>query len=81
MMGPSQLIRSTSLSGIPEWCSILMNCSITTDTLVSTFKVGLLPMNNDPISYKLAISKGKLKGAIIPTGPKGHLKPLLYWPK
>ena len=34
----------------------------------------LLPMNSAPISWSNGISNGKLKGEIITTGPKGHLK-------
>jgi hypothetical protein len=50
-----------------------MNCSITIAIFVAGLKVGLLPVIRDPKIYKAGISIGKLKGAMIATGPYGHL--------
>ena len=38
-------------------------------TLLSTLSTGLLPIYNAPMSCSTGISSGKLKGAIIATGP------------
>ena len=37
-------------------------------------------MKRAPITCRAGISRGKLKGVMRPTGPKGHLYPLLCWP-
>jgi hypothetical protein len=49
-------------------------------TFWSTCSSGLLPMYSAPISWSAGISRGKLKGAMTATGPKGHLRPVLFWP-
>lgn len=57
-----------------------MNYSITTATLLSALSNTLLPDMRAPINYNTGISRGKLKGAMILTGPKGNLYPLLVCP-
>lgn len=42
--------------------------------------MGLLPIYNAPMSCNAGISRGKLKGVMMATGPKGHLTPLLVCP-
>ena len=68
-------MRSMSSSGMPWQWSILINYSITTETFESILMTGLLPIKREPNIYKLGISKGKLKGAIIATGPNGQRYP------
>jgi hypothetical protein len=46
-----------------------MNASITTLTLESPLTRALFPAIRAPKSYKAGTSSGKLKGAIIATGP------------
>jgi len=64
---------STSVAGIPQSIISLINYSITTDTLSSPFNSTLFPDIKAPITYKVGISSGKLKGLITATGPNGNL--------
>ena len=51
---------------------------MTTLTLESTLRRTLFPVNKAPNNYKAGISRGKLKGAIIITGPYGNRYPFDY---
>lgn len=62
-------MKSISFLGAPHSCNNLKNYSITTATLYVDFKVGLLPVMQAPINQRAGISRGKLKGLIIHTGP------------
>mmetsp|Transcript_3674 Transcript_3674/g.10455 ORF Transcript_3674/g.10455 Transcript_3674/m.10455 type:complete len:230 (-) Transcript_3674:673-1362(-) len=80
MVSPSQLMKQRSPSGMPQWFRSLRNSAITTETLVSTFSTGLFPMKRAPMSWRAGISKGKLKGVMRATLPKGHRIPSVLWP-
>lgn len=60
---------STSVGGKPQSIANLKNCSIATDTFESTFNVTLFPARRAPNNWRQGISIGKLKGAMIDTGP------------
>lgn len=80
MTSPVQLIKSTSVGDIPHSIISLMNYSMTILTLLSPLRHTLLPDKSAPTNYNTGISKGKLKGAMILTGPKGKRCPLLCCP-
>mmetsp|Transcript_8018 Transcript_8018/g.23996 ORF Transcript_8018/g.23996 Transcript_8018/m.23996 type:complete len:230 (+) Transcript_8018:525-1214(+) len=80
MVPPSQLMKQRSERGMPQWLRSLRNSDITTETLVSTLSTGLFPMKRAPMSCSAGISRGKLKGVISATFPKGHRIPSVLWP-
>jgi len=48
---------------------MLINYSITIETLLSGLSVTLFPVISAPKAYKAGISRGKLNGDITATGP------------
>jgi len=58
---------------MPQCWANLKNYSITIAIFESHFNVALLPQIKAPNNCKAGISKGKLKGAITATEPKGNL--------
>lgn len=66
-------MNAKSFLSPPQYKNNLKNYSITILALESAFKTTWFPQNNALKNYNTAISKGKLKGHIMHTGPYGHL--------
>lgn len=67
--GPSQFINAKSFLSAPQNKNNLKNYSNTILALESAFIITQFPQNKALKNYNTEISKGKLKGQIIHTGP------------
>ena len=61
-----------SVRGRPQNAKNRRNCSKTKETFESILTKTLLPVNKAARACRAGISKGKLKGAIMQTGPYGQ---------